>query len=62
MNRRGVVAILAQQTAYGISVPAFELVMGVIFDEEIVLGVQFAHLVARFRVGCTVGKFHQTLE
>jgi len=36
--------------------------MGVAFDVEIVLDVQFEHLAAGFRVGGAVGKFHQALK
>ena len=62
MHRRRIMAILAQQTAFGVSVPAFEFVMGVILDVKIVLGVQFAHFAACFRVGRAIGKFHRALK
>ena len=55
-------AILAKQTSLWIPLPAFKLVVEVIFYEKVVFCVKFGHLRAGLGVGGSIREFHQPLE
>ncbi len=62
MHGRGGVTILAQQTALGITLAGFKLMMKVILDILIELGVQLGLFFAVGRKWAAIRKFHQPLE